>query len=103
MERVIGNVSFMPKPASVLQLGKLQTTHKVPTHGVPSPFTHAVQNKLDAAFHYRWIGGGGGGASILPSRETIQNKPQIFVVCQNMMHHCSACNEASCHHFEQLL
>jgi len=57
---VIGNVSFMPKPASVLQLGKLQTTHKVPTHGAPSPFTHVVRNNLDAAFHDRWTGWGRG-------------------------------------------
>jgi hypothetical protein len=40
--------------------GKLQTTHKVPTHYAPSPFTHAVRNNLDAAFHYLWIGLGVG-------------------------------------------
>jgi hypothetical protein len=47
---------------------------------------------------------GWGWASILASCETIQNKPHISEkVCQNMMHHCSPCNEASHHHFEQLL
>jgi p-aminobenzoyl-glutamate transporter AbgT len=52
----------MPKPASVLQLGKLQITHKVPTHGAPSPFMHAVQNIWMQHFMIPGLVWGGGGS-----------------------------------------